>query len=291
LPSNAREALAEAHDLAGQIYDARSSFEEALAQYESALEYEENTCGQARILKNKAITLLRAGQFESARACAILAREKYELCRNDRGIEQADKVLAYIDREVMDRVKVLERKGLKAASAGRHEEALQFFNQAIEINPQFAHGWNNKGSVLSEMGQYEEALQCHQKAIDIDPSISQAWFNIGGIFFLRQDDEAALRHFDAASRLGNLEARRKAETLRRNSALDREIEEKLRLALIQGGLDGVKYRLRMGVVTLSGEVDTQLKRDQAESIASSIPNVQRVVNELQIREKPADYSG
>jgi len=41
------------------------------------------------------------------------------------------------------------------------------------------------------------------------------------------------------------------------------------------------------VVTLTGEVDAQATRTLAEKIASSVPNVQQVVNELQIKTQKA----
>jgi osmotically-inducible protein OsmY len=37
------------------------------------------------------------------------------------------------------------------------------------------------------------------------------------------------------------------------------------------------------VVTLTGEVDSQSKRQEAGKVAASVPNVQQVVNELQVK--------
>jgi hyperosmotically inducible protein len=70
--------------------------------------------------------------------------------------------------------------------------------------------------------------------------------------------------------------------------LDKGIELNLDAALIQNRLhDGVNYGVRTGVVTITGEVDSQAKRAQAERIASSVPNVQQVVNELQVKNQKA----
>jgi osmotically-inducible protein OsmY len=41
---------------------------------------------------------------------------------------------------------------------------------------------------------------------------------------------------------------------------------------------------------LTGEVDSQADRDRAEGIASRVPNVQQVVNELQIKKQKATSS-
>ena len=76
-----------------------------------------------------------------------------------------------------------------------------------------------------------------------------------------------------------------------NSALDQGIESNLDAALIQDKLhDGVKFAVKNHVVTLSGEVDSQSKRARVEEVASRVPNVQQVVNELQVKRQKATSS-
>ena len=71
-------------------------------------------------------------------------------------------------------------------------------------------------------------------------------------------------------------------------ALDSGIEHNLDAALIQNDLrEGVKYSVRTGVVTLTGEVGSQERRGRAERMASGVPNVQQVVNELQVKDQKA----
>jgi len=76
-----------------------------------------------------------------------------------------------------------------------------------------------------------------------------------------------------------------------NSDLDKGIESNLDAALIRDNLhDDVKYAVKNNVVTLTGEVDSQSKRERAERVASDVPNVQQVVNELQVRKQKATSS-
>ena len=76
-----------------------------------------------------------------------------------------------------------------------------------------------------------------------------------------------------------------------NSELDKAIEHNLDAALIQEKLhESVKYAVKNHVVTLSGEVDSQSKRARAERVASAVPNVQQVVNELQVKGQKATES-
>jgi hyperosmotically inducible periplasmic protein len=76
-----------------------------------------------------------------------------------------------------------------------------------------------------------------------------------------------------------------------NSDLDKGIEKNLDAALIQHRLSkGVKYDVKNGVVTLSGEINSQARRAQVEKVASGVPNVQQVVNELQVKNQKATSS-
>jgi hyperosmotically inducible protein len=76
-----------------------------------------------------------------------------------------------------------------------------------------------------------------------------------------------------------------------NADLDKGIEQNLDAALIQNGLhDHVKYAVKNHVVTLTGEVDSQSRRREAEGVAASVPNVLQVVNELQVKNQKATSS-
>lgn len=73
-----------------------------------------------------------------------------------------------------------------------------------------------------------------------------------------------------------------------NSDLDDGIKKNLDAALIQNALhDDVKYDVKNGVVTLTGDVNSQAKRTATEQIAAAVPNVQQVVNKLEVKNQRA----
>jgi hyperosmotically inducible protein len=73
-----------------------------------------------------------------------------------------------------------------------------------------------------------------------------------------------------------------------NSDLDAGISKNLDAALIQNRLrKGVEYDVKNGVVTLTGEVSSESKRARVEQVASRVPNVRQVVNELQVKGQKA----
>jgi hyperosmotically inducible protein len=76
-----------------------------------------------------------------------------------------------------------------------------------------------------------------------------------------------------------------------NSDLDQGIEKNLDAALIQNSMhDNVRYAVKSGVVTLTGEVNSQSNRDRAQDVATRVPNVQQVVNALQVKNQKASSS-
>jgi osmotically-inducible protein OsmY len=76
-----------------------------------------------------------------------------------------------------------------------------------------------------------------------------------------------------------------------NSDLDKGISNNLHAVLVVEKMgDIVKYSVKNHVVTLTGEVDSQAIRARAEEIAATVPNVQQVVNELQVRKQKARSS-
>jgi hyperosmotically inducible protein len=68
-----------------------------------------------------------------------------------------------------------------------------------------------------------------------------------------------------------------------NSDLDQGIEKNLDAALIQNQMhDKVNYQVKNGVVTLTGDVNSDHMRTAAEKAASMVPNVKQVVNALRV---------
>jgi hyperosmotically inducible protein len=73
-----------------------------------------------------------------------------------------------------------------------------------------------------------------------------------------------------------------------NSDLDKGIEKNVDAALIQNNIKkDIHYDVKNGVVTLTGSVNSQIHRTQVEKIAAGVPNVQQVVNEIQVKNQKA----
>ena len=94
-----------------------------------------------------------------------------------------------------------------------------------------------------------------------------------------------------SDQIGVRPAANESDARRVSSDVDKAIDKNLDAALVQRKLkDGVRYDVNNGVVTLKGNVNSQARRAQIEKLASSVPNVKQVVNELQVKVQRATSS-
>jgi hyperosmotically inducible periplasmic protein len=75
-----------------------------------------------------------------------------------------------------------------------------------------------------------------------------------------------------------------------DSDLDKGIEANLDAALTQASIKGVRHSTKNGVVTLKGDLPTEAMRTNAERVAAAVPNVQQVVNEIDVKNQRATSS-
>ena len=61
-------------------------------------------------------------------------------------------------------------KGLKLFGSGQYNEAIQYFDKAISLNPNDALAYYNRGVVKGYLGQYSEEIQDYDKAISLEPN-------------------------------------------------------------------------------------------------------------------------
>ena len=82
-------------------------------------------------------------------------------------------------------------KGIALHNLRKFKEAIDCCDMAIKINPNYADAWNNRGVSFVKMGKYKEAIDCTDRAVKIDPDYVKAWNNKGiALHNLRKFKEA-----------------------------------------------------------------------------------------------------
>jgi tetratricopeptide (TPR) repeat protein len=64
---------------------------------------------------------------------------------------------------------------------GRPEQALERFWQVVELSPGFAGAWNNLGNLLAELGHVDESIQAFERALQVGPDYADAHYNLADV--------------------------------------------------------------------------------------------------------------
>jgi len=79
-----------------------------------------------------------------------------------------------------------------------HENALKFFNRAIQLNPSFAYAHTLSGHEFVYNEDFSKAKKCFENALNIDLRHYNAWWGLGNIFYKQEKYEKAIDHFQKA---------------------------------------------------------------------------------------------
>ncbi|MDC0834712.1 tetratricopeptide repeat protein, partial [Geitlerinema sp. CS-897] len=120
-----------------------------------------------------------------------------DLGRNEEALESYDRALELKP----DYYQAWGNRSSVLGNLGRYEEALESCDRALELNPDVYLAWFNRGSVLGNLGRYEEELESYDRALELKPDFYQAWYNRGAVLGNLGRNEEALESFDRALEL------------------------------------------------------------------------------------------
>ncbi len=100
-------------------------------------------------------------------------------------------------------------------AAGRSEEAVRHYQEALRLNPRYSDGYNNLGLVYFGQGQLPEAVAHYREALRLNPDNAEAHSNLGIALLRMGNADEALTEYrqalkinpnypEAANNLGNL---------------------------------------------------------------------------------------
>jgi superkiller protein 3 len=89
-------------------------------------------------------------------------------------------------------------KGTNAYENKFNELAIEYFQKAIEINPNNAEAYYNMGSAYDDLKNYDEAILCYQKALEINPNNARAYLNMGYAYKNLKNYDEAIRCYRKA---------------------------------------------------------------------------------------------
>lgn len=98
---------------------------------------------------------------------------------------------------------------------GLLSEAIEQYQKALIVKPNYAEAHNNYGSALALLGHSSEAIDQFRQAIKIEPTYVEAHDNLGNVFYQNYRDAEAIEQFKETLRLypGFSNAKKRLEEL------------------------------------------------------------------------------
>ncbi|WP_293128288.1 tetratricopeptide repeat protein [Microcoleus sp. bin38.metabat.b11b12b14.051] len=92
-------------------------------------------------------------------------------------------------------------RGLARHKLGDKQGAIQDYNQALNINPNLAVAYSNRGAARSDLGDKQGAIQDYNQALKIDPNLAEAYYNRGNARSKLGDNQGAITDYNQALKI------------------------------------------------------------------------------------------
>jgi tetratricopeptide (TPR) repeat protein len=109
-------------------------------------------------------------------------------------------------RSGTDSFEALARQAAAAREEGKTEEAIHFYEGALQLNPDWTDGLWYLGILYADSGRYSDAIPAFQKVTTAYPKLGPAWAYLGLCEFETKDFKSSLRHLQNAKQFGFAEA-------------------------------------------------------------------------------------
>jgi tetratricopeptide (TPR) repeat protein len=185
--------LAAAYYNRGIAYRHKGQLDRAIEDYGQVIRLKP---GDAEAFSNRGIAYDDDGQHVRAIQDydrAIRLKPNYAEAYYNRGNAYHHK--SHYDRAIQDERTV----GLKPGDADDH--AIQDYDRAIRLRPDYAEAFNNRGIVFYDKTQYDRAIQDYDQAIRLQPDLAEAFNNRSLAYYKQNQYDRALQDFDQTIRL------------------------------------------------------------------------------------------
>ena len=91
--------------------------------------------------------------------------------------------------------------------------SIQHFNKSIQLDPEHAGSWNNRGAAYFKEGDSYKAIENFKKAIELDPNHAIAWSNLGACYLRKGDIDSAISNIEKAIELEEMNTENHGESL------------------------------------------------------------------------------
>jgi len=129
------------------------------------------------------------------KAYALLVGEKFA---------DPKKAIEYLNDAIKlqpDYAGAYSNRGIAYGVLGQYQRAIEDFNQAILLQPDYAGAFNNRGIAYYGLGLYQRAIEDYNQVIRLQPDYTDAYYNRGVAYYGLGLYQPAIEDFNEAIRL------------------------------------------------------------------------------------------
>ena len=150
-----------------------------------------------------ATTLIIAG-------CAMAERQKtaeehydsgiayHRAGEHQKAIEEYNKAIE-LDPEF---VKAYATRGVAYYHLGKHQRTIEDCTKAIELDPEFGRAYAIRGTGCYKLGEHQLAIKDYEKAIELNPERARSYYNLACCYSLQGDKDKAIEYLRQAIEKG-----------------------------------------------------------------------------------------
>ena len=177
----------------GRALAARGRYAEAAAEFQAAAE---RMPDPAAAFNNRGSALLEAGQPNAAAAAYRAALEAARTRQGDSRFESASPLLPGVsDGRSVRSAEIRNHLGDALARVGDRNAAIEQFERALALDPDYVEARVNLGATLAEAGHSEEGLRHLEAAVEMAPEFGGARLNLAALLARQGDWQGALGHY------------------------------------------------------------------------------------------------
>jgi signal transduction histidine kinase len=113
-----------------------------------------------------------------------------------RALEKQQKQLRVMRRSQLKSAEEYLKRGVLYFDNGKYELALNDYNEAIKLKPDYAPAYNNRGNLYRKQQEYELALNDLNRAIVLRPDLAQPYLNRGHIYYEKRKYGLAAKDYE-----------------------------------------------------------------------------------------------
>lgn len=210
VPHDSLVTLVKSHPALLEIYDVsdKSDFSFSINRHGKVMQFLQELSKQTEVYKNILEGIEVAGDISPAAISSLVnVREKYNM-ESEAERLYASIIYGILSNRIIYRNETLyDAKAVELNNRGGNiilsapEEALDLFNQALEIEPDLPMALLNSANIYIKLHEFEKAKQRLRKLTEIRPEEPEYWRILGLIYDLESNAQSATKMYEKSFQL------------------------------------------------------------------------------------------